>query len=265
MAYVDNLATDCCFAAVAAYGLEWIHTSGVRKAVRRAEVIFLAGISQLISKLLQCQQMWKDNAVAAGLQSKAPNSNVITINTHGNLDKLPLWPTPRADFWHDNQEKVALRVLATLTWLHSPAQKELQQNKQNHEGCVILMTELRLLLSRLLLGHLLDADTDMSKIIPAGMASIPEMLDLFDDDALLTDMSVAFLLRVAHHEQACYDSECAGNSQRDEGQAVAAAHAKGTWDIWLLVCASFSCLAVVSTAQYALKQQSTEQVWPQAC
>ena len=248
---------------MAAYGPEWIHTSGARKAVRYEEVISLAGVSELISKLLQCQPMWKDNAVAAGLQSKAPNSNLITVNTHGYLDKLPLWPTPKADFWHGNQEKVALRALATLSWLHLPTQKKLQQDKQYNSGCVTLKTELRLLLSRLLLGHLLDADTDMTKIIPAGMASIPEMLDLFDNDAPSTQMSVAFLLRVAHHEQACYDSGCADGSPREGGQAVAAAHAKGTVDIWRLFCEWFhlpfsllSVLPSMPSSSKAIQAQS---------
>ncbi len=172
---LSSPAVVLCAASIA-YGIDWVYSINGRQRMKLDQVVFLDSIAELMIELLEIQPVWETTPLLP-FSEKIINSSMSDSQPNA-AGLLPSWPTPSAEAWHDVQEKVALRVLTTLDWLHGRVQRNQQQHDSFYRNaCSRLKEQLAFLLNRLLLGHLLDPSLNMKRIIRLGIASLLHMLD----------------------------------------------------------------------------------------
>lgn len=201
---------QCFFAALAAFGPEWVHNlphgeNAQQQQLR--ELQFAINIAELMNELLERHPLWNSSPNPSPVTDSATTEPTIPRHHPAISSPLPLCLTPNLDHWRSNQERIALRILTTLIWLHGGEVAQQQHRSISYRNAhIILREDLAMLLNRLLLGHLLDLHLDMTKIIRVGMASVAQLAVQIPDYRPITDLFAAFALRL-NYDNRIYHSQ----------------------------------------------------------
>lgn len=185
---------------MAAYDYDWVYSLEGSAIKRLEQVERLSNTAKIMTELLDREPLHCSYTEPPPDVGSSPNNtDEAVINTGSPFTGLPQWPTPTAEAWASTQEKVAMRALTTLYWLHGTVQQKLQQHDRRYKAaCMELEHQLAVLLNKLLPGHLADPSLDMTKIIACGMTSVPHMLEsLQTGNPPWKDFAVGFLHRLA--------------------------------------------------------------------
>ena len=185
---------------MAAYDYDWVYSKEGSTISKLEHVERLSNTAKIMTDLLDQEPLHSSHTQPSpDAGGSANKTHEAVINTGTPSTGLPRWPTPTAEAWASTQEKIAMRALTTLYWLHGKVQHKLQQHDRRYRAaCTELKHQLAVLLNKLLRGHLADPSLDMTKIIACGMTSVPHMLEsLQTASPPWTDFAVGFLQRLA--------------------------------------------------------------------
>ena len=196
---------------------------------------YLESVAELMVDVLEAFPLW-ETAHLQPPDNDSRSSCTSSFSGSGADSNAGSWPTPTSEAWRNTQEKIALRALTTLYWLHGKEQILHQQHDSSYKRvCTTLKEQLAFLLNRLLLGHMPDSRVNMARIVTLGMASLPKMLDSIQPEYRpLTDLTLAFLRRVTTDQDVLANLSGSRVDQDD----VAWMNQQGTLSIWALFCKS---------------------------
>ena len=209
-----------------------------KQRVKLEMLVYLECVAKLVVSVLEAFPLWENTPLQPHVEKDSCSSCTSSFSGSCVYGKAGSWPTPTYEAWRNTQEKVALRALTTLYWLHGKEQILQQQHDSSYKReCTVLKEQLACLLNRLLLGHMSDPRLNMARIVTLGIASLPEMLDSIQPDYRpLTDLTLAFLQRLATDQ----DVLASVSGSRVDQDDVAWMNQQGTLSIWALFCKSYT-------------------------
>ena len=207
-----------------------------RQHMKLSQVVYLQCVAELMVDVLEAFALWETTPLQPHANKDSGSSCTSSFSGSGVYSNAASWPTPTSEAWRNTQEKIVLRALTTLYWLHGKEQILHQQHDSSYkEQCTVLKERLAFLLNRLLLGHMPDPRLNMARIVTLGIASLPKMLDSNQPEYRpLTDLTLAFLQRVTTDQDVLASLSGSKVDQDD----VAWMNQQGTLGIWALFCKS---------------------------
>ena len=219
-----------------------------KQRVKLEMLVYLECIAKLVVSVLEAFPLWENTPLQPHVEKDSCSSCTSGFSGSCVYGNAGSWPTPTYEAWRNTQEKIALRALTTLYWLHGKEQILHQQHDSSYKDqCTVLKERLAFLLNRLLLGHMPDPRLNMARIVTLGIASLPKMLDSNQPEYRpLTDLTLAFLQRVTTDQ----DVLASLSGSRVDEDDVAWMNQQGTLGIWALFCKSCTSFSVVYSLRF---------------